>query len=399
VARARGRDVADGAYFETCVAGAVPPASAGVAPPAFGNPGAAARCYVALSDGALAAQDGAYRAALDIAETLAGEELRVDVGGYDGRPLEGYAFVHVVGLDDPHAATALLHSARSGGARTLLTPRFDDPTNGGFWGARAHARVLRITADEELLGVFLGAMGGRQLVLDDGVRPDTPWDPLPGYRDAQRDALKVADVVFVASVTEAQRVRALGVERAFAAIVPVAPVVAVPEPDAAPYVLAVAPVGPLSASATIARAAARAELPVRFTGAIVDGAYAARARAYLDDRSALAPGDPGAGARVAVDVSWTGADLGGLAGYAVHGVPVVASSRCDAREVLGAKGVWSADPAVEVALARTLREAWDARAYGDPDLATLATHVGARCRADVLRACLRAGYLAAEPVA
>jgi hypothetical protein len=236
-------------------------------------------------------------------------------------------------------------------------------------------------------------------VLDDGVRPGTPWDPLPGYRDAERVALQIADVVFVASAAEAQRVRALGVERAFAAIVPVAPAVAAPEPDAAPYVLAVAPVGPLSASAAIARAAARAELPVRFTGAIVDGAYAARARAFLDDRSALAPGEPGTGARVAVDVSWTGADLGRLAAYAVHGVPVVASSLCDAREVLGANGVWSADPAVEVALARMLREAWDARVHGDPALTALAAHVGGRCRADVLRACLRAGYLAAEPVA
>ncbi len=399
VARVRGRDVADGAYLETCVAGAIPPASAGGAPQVFGNPGAAARCYVALSDGALAAQDGAYRAALDIAETLGGDELRVDVAGYDGRPLDGYAFVHVVGLDDPHAAAALLHAARSSGSRTLLTPRFDDPANGGFWGARAHARVLRITADEELLAAFLDAMAGRHLVLDDGVRPDAPWDPLPGYRYAERGALEIADVVFVASAAEAQRVRALGVERAFAAFVPVAPLVAAPEADAAPHVLAVAPVGPLSASATIARAAARAELPVRFCGAIVDGAYAARARSYLDDRSALAPGDPGAGARVVVDVSWTGADLGRLAGYAVHGVPVVASSLCDARDVLGANGVWSADPAVEVALARTLREAWDARGHGDPALTALAAHVGARCRAHVLRACLRAGYLAAEPVA
>ncbi|MDB5092773.1 MAG: hypothetical protein JWO85_874 [Candidatus Eremiobacteraeota bacterium] len=399
LARARGGDVADGAYLETCVAGTVPPGSSGGVPRAFGNPEAGARAYVALSDAALAAQDGAFRAALDVAEALAGDELRVEVAGYDGRPLEGYAFVHVLGLDDPHAAAALLHAARARGARTLLTPRFDDPANGGFWGARAHARVLRITADEELLAAFLDALAGRHLVLDDGVRPGTAWDPVPGYRDAERAALQIADVVFVASAAEAQRIRALGVERAFAAIVPLAPAVAPPEPDAAPYVLAVGPVGPLSASATIARAAARAELPVRFAGEIVDGAYAARARAYLDDRSALAPGDPGAGARVAVDVSWTGADLGRLAAYAVHGVPVVASSFCDVREVLGTNGVWSADPAVEVALARTLREAWDARVHGDPALTSLAAHVAARCRADVLRACLRAGYLAAEPVA
>lgn len=165
---------------------------------------------------------------------------------------------------------------------------------------------------------------------------------------------------------------------------------------AAPYVLAVAPLGPLHASATIARAAARAGLPVRFTGAVLDGGYAARTLSYLDDRSSIAPGEPGSCARVVVDVSWSGTDVSALAAYAAHGVAAIASNRSDARDVLGARGVWSADPADEAALAAALADAWNA---GATHASALSGHVCGRCRTDVLRACLANAYLAVETVA
>jgi hypothetical protein len=424
VARARGRDVADGAYVETCF-GAEIPETCALPGATFGDPNAPLRCYVALSDDALAVGVAAYRTALAAGEALGGDDLAVDVAGYDGRPLDAYAFVHAIGLDDPHAAAELLAAARSCGVRTLLTPLFDDVTGGGFWGARSHARALAMADDEEMLAGLLGFVVKRNVELDAGVLPDEPWEPRAGYRDAQRSALMLADAVFVTCAAEAQRIRAFcGADRSFAAYVPVAYDVAPPDAAAAgshdrvppnlaeapgelagapsgsdhlqPYVLAVGPIGPLSASAALARAAARSGLPVRFTGAVLDGAYAARALSYLDARSAIVPGDSGAGARVVVDVSWSGADLSALAAHAARGVPVVASDRSDARDVLGARGVWSVDPADEAALAAALAAAWNG---AGAHASALAEHVRARCRTDVLRACLANAYLAAETVA
>ena len=394
VARARGRAVTDDAYLETCFAGDLPHLRT-AAGATFGGAGAALRCYVAVSDEALASSDGSYRAARAMGVTLGDEELAVDVAGYDGRPLEPYAFVHAVGLDDPEAVLELFAAARARGLRTVLTPRFDDPCAGGFWGARAHPRVLSLDDDEELIGGFLEALRTRNLVLDDGARADAGWEPRAGYREAQRTALASADAVLVASAAEAQRIRRFAGERAFAADTPLAEEIPARDAAVVPYVLAVAPLGPLHASATIARAAARAGLPVRFAGSVVDGAYAARARSYLDDRSSITPGDPGRGARVVADLSWTGADLGALASHAAHGVPVVGSNRSDVRDVFGTRGVWEADPGDEVALAAALCEAWNAA--GDHAHA-LAAHVGPRTRADVLRACLVNAYRSALPV-
>jgi hypothetical protein len=397
VARARGRDAADDAYAETCITGTVP-RTPGAPAVTFGDPRAPLRCYVALSDDALASGGAAYRCALGLAEALGGEDVAVDVAGYDGRPLDGYAFVHAVGIDDPHAAAELVASAQARGIRALLTPLFDDPVNGGFWGARTHARALALAADgdEALLGHILALVAGRKVSLEEGLLPNKPFEPRHGYRDAQRRALALADVVFVASAAEAQRIRALCGERTFTAYVPSPHVVAAPDAAADPYVLAVAPLGPLHASAALARAAARAGLPVRFAGSVLDGGYAARTLSYLDERSCLTPGDPGRGARVVVDVSWSGTDLCSLAAYAAHGVPIVAADRSDVRHVLGARGVWSVDPADETALAGALADAWNgAASYA----AALAEHTRARCRIDVLRACLAKAYVVPEPAA
>jgi len=395
VARARGRAVDDGAYVETCFAGDVPLATAPDVP-AFGGAAAPLRCYVALSDAALAAGDAAYGAALAVGSALGCDEVSVDVAGYDGRPLEPYAFVHVIGLDDPQAAVELLVAARARGIRTLLTPLFDDAPNGGYWGARTHARTLALGDDEDVLGLYLGAVVARETAFAGSASHATPCEPCPGFRTAQRTALAYADVVFVASASEGKGIRALGVERVFAAYVPAPHDVPPSDPGVAPYVLAVAPVGPLHASATLARAAARAGLPVRFTGAVVDGAYAARARSYLDDRSSFAPGDPGSGARVVADVSWSGTDLSALASHAMHGVPIVGSNRAGVREVLGSNGVWEVDPADEVAIAVALCEAWNGAA---DHAAALARNVTARCRVDVLQACLVSAYAVPEQVA
>jgi hypothetical protein len=395
VARARGRAVDDGAYVETCFAGDVPLSTA-QAVPAFGDAAAPLRCYVALSDAALAAGDAAYHAALDVGAALGCHEVSVDVAGYDGRPLEPYAFVHVIGLDDPHAAVELLAAARAHGCRTLLTPLFDDAPNGGHWGARAHARTLALGDDEEVLGLYLGAVVARENAFAGSAAHATPYEPRPGFRAAQRAALTAADVVFVASASEGKRIRSLGVDRVFAAYVPAPHGVPAPDPRVAPYVLAVAPVGPLHASATLARAAARAGLPVRFMGTVVDGAYAARARSYLDVRSSFAHGDPGRGARVVADVSWTGTDLSALAAHATHGVPIVGSNRAGVREVFGSNGVWEVDPADEVAIAAALCEAWNGAAG---HVAALARNVTARCRVDVLQACLVSAYATPEQVA
>lgn len=395
VARALGRAVDDAAYVETCFGGDVPVAIPPVVP-AFGAAGAPLRCYVALSDAALATGDAAYRAALAVGNALGCDELAVDVAGYDGRPLEPYAFVHAIGLDDPHAVAELLAAARAHGIRTLLTPLFDDAPAGGYWGARTHARTLALGDDEEVLGLHLSALVARETAFAGSAPHAAPCEPRPGFRAAERDALAGADVVLVASASEAKRIGALGIDRVFAAYVPVPDDVPAPDPRVAPYVLAVAPVGPLHASATLARAAARVGLPVRFTGAIDDGAYAARARSYLDDRSSFAPGDPGRGARVVADVSWTGTDLSALASHAMHGIPVVGSDRTGVRDVFGANGVWDVDPADEVAIAKALCDAWNGAA---DHAAALAQHVAARCRLDVLQSCLLKAYAAPEPVA
>jgi hypothetical protein len=395
VARARGRAVDDGAYVETCFGGDVPAANAPDVP-AFGDAAAPLRCYVAVSDAALAAGGAAYQAALAVGSALGCGDAAVDVAGYDGRPLEPYAFVHVVGLDDPHAAAELLAAARARGIRTLLTPLFDDAPNGGYWGARTHARTLALGDDEDVLGLYLRAVVARENAFPGSSPHATPYEPRPGFRAAQHAALAGADVVFVASASEGKRIRALGAERVFAAYVPAPQDVPAPEPGIAPYVLAVAPVGPLHASATLARAAARAGLPVRFTGAVVDGGYAARARSYLDDRSAFAPGDPGRGARVVADVSWTGTDLSALAAHAIHGVPIVGSNRAAVREVFGSSGVWEVNPADEVAIGAALCEAWNS---AGSHAAALAGHVAARCRTDVLQACLVRAYSPSEQVA
>ncbi|HYW52958.1 MAG TPA: hypothetical protein VE826_03255, partial [Dongiaceae bacterium] len=250
--------------------------------------------------------------------------------------------------------------------------------------------------DEEMLERILSFVVARKVSLEEGVLPNKPFEPRHGYRDAQRRALAAADIVFVASAAEAQRVRVLCGERAFAAYVPSPQDLAAPDAAAEPYVLAVAPLGPLHASAALARAAARVGFPVRFAGSVLDGGYAARALSYLDDRSALTPGDPGRGARVVVDVSWSGVDLCSLAAYAAHGVPVVASDRSDVRHVLGARGIWTVDPADETALAGALADAWNGSAA---HASALAEHTRARCRIDVLRACLAKAYVVPEPAA
>ena len=287
----------------------------------------------------------AYHAALAVGSALGCDDVGVDVAGTTADRSSRTRSCTSSGSTTRTRPPSCSPPARAQGIRTLLTPLFDDAPNGGYWGARdarAHARARR---RRRSAGAVSRRASSRARTHSRAAAPHaTPYEPRPGFRAAQRAALAGADVVFVASASEGKRIRALGVERVFAAYVPAPHDVPAPDPGVAPYVLAVAPVGPLHASATLARAAARAGLPVRFTGAVVDGAYAARARSYLDDRSSFAPGDPGRGARVVADVSWTGTDLSALAAHAVHGVPIVGSNRAAVREVFGSSGVWEVDP-------------------------------------------------------
>ena len=375
----------------------MPPDPSSAEPASFGAADAPLRCYAALSDAALASAGAAYRAALAIGAALGGDEVRVDVGGYDGRPLDPYSFVHAVGLDDPDAVLVeLIGAAHPRGILTLLTPLFDDPCNGGYWGARAHTRALRVSDDEELLGGFLATLVARKLVLDECART------CRGARD--RFSRRAA----YGAVVRGRRVRSV---RCGSAAHPVG----LRKP--------IAPSGrtcrwrnrcrcatPPSRrtcwpSLRSDRCTRRRRWPARLPAPVCRCASPApcrtvrtqlgRARISTTAR-AFAPGDPGRGARVVADVSWSGADLGALASHALHGVPVVASNRSDARDVFGTRGVWAVDPADEVAIAQALCEAWN----GAADVAApLAEHTRARCRVDVLRACLTAAYNAPQRVA
>ena len=387
VLRARGRAVSGDEYIETLF-GEMLPAAPGAHAVTFGDPDATRRCYVALADAALRG-GAALRTAHDLAEVLAADGYAVDLGGYDARSLEPYAAVHAVGLEEPGGARELIAAARARGVRALLTPAWDDSVEGGFWGANAHAMCLRVAADETRLGALRDMVRRRSIAFEDGIPPQTVWEPRPGYLADAGAALAAADAVCVDSSAQAQRLRArFGLNRAFVPAVPLARDGAVRSGGDA--VVSWSAVEPLSASATLARASARAGMPLLLAGPVLDGGYAAHARSYLGERPVFVPAP--AAARVAVDLSWSGVDYGALADAALCGIPLVVSARSYAREIFGEAGVLTVDPGDEDAVARALTQAWTMPDRDARSLDALAAHARARFRAEVVLACTRMAY-------
>lgn len=388
VAAGRGRAVGPSASIESCVFGEIPHTGT-VRATSFGDRNAATKRCIMLSDESLRTRGVAYHLALGFAQAFADGGDSVDLCGYDERSLAGYASLYAVGLDDPEPVVDALAQARREGVAANLVPLFDDPVGGGFWGARAHLRIARIAGDEEAHRGYGRTLAARALVLEDGVRAGAPYEPRRGYVDAQRTALLSADRVFVLSGGEAERIAAFTTQSLrFAPLVIYPGAVPHTDPASAPYVLCTSPVAPLHNTLTVARAATRARVPVRFCGAVADRAYAARTWSYLDPLSRLTPLDPGDGARAVVDLAWSGVDVVLLASFAAAGIPVVVSSRSDARDLFGTAGVFAVDPGDEAAIARVLRDAFTSFATDPAARRALAAHIGSRHRPDVLTACL-----------
>jgi hypothetical protein len=283
--------------------------------------------------------------------------------------LEGADLIHLIGTRDGRRARAVVETARRPGVAVAVHAHDEDAAHGGWWGAAVARHCFEYGSDERDLARYLEMLAKRAVSVGT-ARADGAFAPDEAGVDDAAFALREAGVVYAATASEAEAIRArtgrrgaIAVVPPLAQLVPPLPAGALVGPDG--FALCHAPIGPVSNALLVARCAALAGIPLALAGPVVDASYLERIREFGGPNLMLLAGEPEPGvaaalrnaASIVVDAAWVGDGGSRLAAALLAGARLVVAER-RRFEAPGA-GVRRFDPADAAALTRALGEAWD----------------------------------------
>jgi hypothetical protein len=325
--------------------------------------GSSGRVALVVREDIVRAADADTDAVDSLARRLRAEGFNPEIvtpSHFDGRV---YDLIHVFGFRYASAVLEQLEICAQREIPIAVTPYADDAADEHRLQAHNVMSAVSSSFDEGLREEYFTALSRRRLRADAAAPEGDPG--------ASR-LFQLARVAFVTSPREEQRLRTEFGYTGVAARVPayaerltdLADVAALTGGD--DYILVRGPVDWRSNQYMIARAAARAGLPLVVTGAVADALAYLKVKEALGDlgiwlpASTLTPAQERGlvcCARVVADVSWSGMGLHRLATAAAVRCSLVASSNGYARDLWGDL-VPLADPASVDSIATALQVAW-----------------------------------------
>jgi hypothetical protein len=306
--------------------------------------------------------------ALALAELLSAEGFQAELRGA-GEHIDprAYDLVHAFAAVNAAQLHPHIAAARAAGVPVALTPALEDVCAQGAWGTRIVPSLLRIAHDETELSEHLHMLQLQRLEAP-GVNPKRQ-EPFAGYEGKLRELLAAVDAVLVSGSAEEALLRGLGCSapalagRAhLRALAPDAGVAHVAGTSA--FVLVHAPIEPRNNQYLIARAAAKAGLPVLLAGPVADIEYYQELQRIAGDRLAFLPKvSPNLAqalyrsARVYVDLAFIPYGLGRIAAAAASGAALVLARGSHAADFAG-DSAWLAERCAVDSIAVALGDAW-----------------------------------------
>lgn len=330
--------------------------------------GSAGRIAIVVRDDGLIAPEADVDNARALTEALCAQGFDAKLTVASAARAEGVDLIHLFGYRHVRQFEYVLDEAARLGVPVVSTPLFDDFSNESLWGSSSIRTLLSGVRDQAAQKMIEQGLASRLLLINESdARGKAAYDQAAlGKMFGQCRA-----AIFATSREEAQ-VRSqfgfTGSSRLVPAI-PRAPVA--PEPIGAlcgfdDYMLVHAAVEPRANQWLTMQAAAALGTPCVLVGTVEDADYyqavlegAASGLVWLPEPSLTAGQLEAlyAGARVFVDVSWSGHGAARLVRAAIHGtVPVVSTAL--ALDELWPDLTGGIDPASVESAVAVLRQAW-----------------------------------------
>ncbi|MGC8485145.1 MAG: hypothetical protein ACP5O6_05860 [Candidatus Baltobacteraceae bacterium] len=333
--------------------------------------GSSGRIAMLVREDALANPDADTSAMRVLARRLEREGFEVGVFPVGARAdLSSYDLVHAWGSEVAAAALALLQALPAMPLVASLT--VDDPRGESFSGPKATKAVYGNVNDAAMFDLYFAALGARALSIENAA-PEREFDPRPAAEAAVRALLGRCDVALLSCPAEETLLRSrFGWSGSTIAV----PALAEGAPrceDAAvlagegEFVLCELPVEARSNQIALALAAKKHELPIVFTGPVLDhqwfqslmeslgvGAlWIPQRHLNLANRAWLR-----ARARVIADCSWTGRGAHDAVAAAATGAFPLLSASGYGRELFGTLAE-VVDPGEHAGIEEGLVRAWE----------------------------------------
>lgn len=292
---------------------------------------------------------------------------------------DAFDLLHCFGFRNAAHFVPLARAAKERGVPIVVTPHLDDPADETRWGEHAtHMWVQAMFDDVSRASLERGVVERRLSEVDGYARGSIAYDP-----EAVKELLALAGAAIVASESEERQLRErFGYSGPTRRVPSVARPAVPPEPVGAlrgvdEYVLLHATFEPRANQSAALRAAAEAGVPLVVVGSVENGDYYQNAWSYAGAgavrivQTALSAGQLEAlyaGARVYLDVAWSGRGSARIVRAAGYGCGLVLSN------ALAASALWSGlaeivDPASTQAIATGLRHAWERAPNAGPRIA------------------------------
>ena len=334
--------------------------------------------------------------ALAAALVAEGFDARI-VAGVDALDAFRPDLVHLFGVLPGGFAAEIADWATERAVPLAVHAYYDDPAQGGYWGANVVPYCFAFSADDRRVTDHLGMLA-RRLIEVDGVAATMRYaPPRAGLAEAER-VLRTADIVFVNSVSERDIVQPLRPDRPTVVVPPLALRVAAASSRSQiaarvgldPFVLVHAPIGPEANQLAFVRAIASVGVPAVLAGRAADPIYLERLREsapatvrFVGEPSAAEAAELLGAAAVVADTSWIRRGQARLATALACGSAVVMSGG-DAVD-LSVDPRFCVDPADVASIARGVGDAWDVARRATGEL---------RSRAEATRSWIAGAHLA-----
>lgn len=327
--------------------------------------GSAGRVALVVREDCMRAADADTDGVQCLARLLTSEGFSPDIVTPSHFKGDAYDLIHVFGYRYASAVLEQLEIAAARDVAIVVTPYADDPADEHRIQAHNVMSALAGSFDESLREEYMTALARRKLRAEENVAETNPAHVLRLFQ--------LARVAFATSPREQDRLSAdFGYRGGVARVPAYAERLGSGEDVTAltgteDYILVRGPIDWRSNQYLIARAAARAGLPLVVSGHVADALAYLKMKEALGDlgiwlpAATLTPGQERGltcRARVVADVSWSGMGLHRLATAAASRCALVASSSGYARDLWG-DAVLTADPASAEAIEAALHSAWE----------------------------------------
>ncbi len=368
--------------------------------------GSSGRIAMLVREDALANPDADISAMQVLARRLEREGFEVGVFPVGARAdLSSYDLVHAWGSEVAPAALALLEALPA--MPLVLSLSVDDPRGESFSGPKATKAVYGNVNDAAMLDLYFAALGARALSIENAA-PEREFDPRPAAEAAVRAMLGRCDAVLLSCAAEEALLRSRFGWSGSTIVVP-ALAEGAPRCEAAgvlagegEFVLCDLPVEARSNQIALALAAKKLDIPVVFTGPVIDHQWfqglieVVGVRALWIPQRHLNLGNRAwlrARARVIADCSWTGRGAHQVVAAAATGAFPLLSAAGHGRELFGTLAE-VVDPGEHAAIEAGLSRAWE-RSPVERD--SLRSHVrGAFDQTSAFIACVTAYQIAGD---